>query len=546
MPLDLVPVAAAILLLHDMAGPRQVHDDPVGGALGRTMMTETQQASRGIDQHVSGTSRGEDWEGRHKEAGRFDMGTEGGAAWDISDERDVTSINLLPRTQAGSPFAANQRYLARSPGRQGRTGAFREPRPRPRSPDMTTQQPFVIIGGGLAGAKAAEAIRKEGFHGQVVLVSEEAERPYDRPPLSKDYLLGKSEREKVFVHPEEWYSEHDVDLRLHTRATAVDRATHEVVMENSQRLGYDKLLLATGSSPRHLAVPGHDLGGVLYLRGLEDCEVIKAAFAAAQRVCIIGAGWIGLETAVAARAAGAEVTVIEMAELPLLAVLGREVAEIYASLHREHGVDLRLGVKVAEITGADGRATGVRLADDAVIGADVVVVGVGIAPNTGLAEAAGLAVDDGIVVDENLHTTAPDIFAAGDVANAYYPFYDRHIRLEHWSAALNQGPVAAANMTGRLTAYDKVPYFFSDQYDMGMEYSGYVGQGGYDRVIIRGDVAKREFLAFWMGNGRVLAGMNVNIWDVTDAVQTLVRSGRSVDTAKLADPSVPLGDLAAS
>jgi len=411
---------------------------------------------------------------------------------------------------------------------------------------MATKERFVIIGGGLAGAKAAEALRKEGFDGQVVVVSEEAERPYDRPPLSKDYLLGKSEKEKVYVHPDGWYEEHGVDLRLGTRVTSVDRAAHEVVIGDSERLGYDKLLLATGSSPRHLPVPGNDLSGVLYLRSLEDCETIKTAFATARRVCIIGAGWIGLETAVAARAAGAEVAVLEMAELPLVKVLGREIAEIYASLHREHGVDLCLGVKVAEITGADGRVTGVRLADDTLIGADVVVVGIGIVPNTGLAEAAELVVDDGIVVDQNLRTADPDIFAAGDVANAYYAFYDRHIRLEHWSAALNQGPVAAANMMGRPTAYEKVPYFFSDQYDMGMEYSGYVPGGSYDEVVLRGDVAKREFLAFWMGGGRVLAGMNVNIWDVTDAVQALVQSGQPVDTAKLADPDVALGDLIGS
>ncbi|MDQ2873708.1 MAG: FAD-dependent oxidoreductase [Actinomycetota bacterium] len=407
----------------------------------------------------------------------------------------------------------------------------------------TAEQTFVIVGAGLAGTRAAEALRTEGFAGRVVLVGEETERPYDHPPLSKDYLQGKSEKEKVYLHPAGWYAEHDIDLRLGTRVTAIDRAAREVTAESGERIGYDKLLLATGSSPRRLPVPGGELDGVLYLRQLSDCEAMKAAFAAARRVAVIGAGWIGLETAAAARAAGCEVTVLEMAELPLLGVLGREMAGIFAALHRDHGVELRLGVQVAEITGNDQRATGVRLADGSVTGADAVVVGIGITPDTGLAEAAGLVMSNGVMVDEHLATSDPDVFAAGDVASAYYPHLGTHLRLEHWSAALNQGPVAAANMAGRPASYDQVPYFFSDQYDMGMEYSGYVPGGRYDEVVFRGDVAKGEFLAFWMGGGRVLAGMNVNIWDVTDAIAALVRSGRQVDPARLADPAVALEEL---
>ncbi len=406
-----------------------------------------------------------------------------------------------------------------------------------------TQQTFVIVGAGLAGAKTAEALRTETFDGRIILLGEENERPYDRPPLSKDYLQGKSEVEKIYVHPKGWYAEHDVDLRLGTRATAIDRAAHEVTIERGEPIGYDKLALATGSSPRRLSVPGNDLAGVLYLRGLADCEAMKAAFATAKRVAIIGAGWIGLETAAAARAAGCEVTVLEMAELPLLGVLGREMAEYYAELHRNHGVNLELGVTVAEIAGQNGVATGVRMGDGRVIEADVVVVGVGITPNTRLAEATGLAVDNGVVVDEHLATADPDVFAAGDVANAYYPLLGTHLRLEHWSAALNQGPVAAATMMGATASYDRVPYFFSDQYDMGMEYSGYVARGGYDEVVLRGDVTKGEFIAFWVGSGKVLAGMNVNIWDQTDAIQALVRSGVHVARSMLVDPSVSLTDL---
>jgi 3-phenylpropionate/trans-cinnamate dioxygenase ferredoxin reductase subunit len=406
----------------------------------------------------------------------------------------------------------------------------------------TAPQTFVIVGAGLAGAKAAEALRTEGFDGKVVLIGDEGERPYDRPPLSKDFLQGRAEREKVFLHPEGWYDEHNIELRLRTRVTSIDRGAHEVRTAHGDRIGYDKLLLATGSSPRRLPVPGDDLDGVFYLRRLEDSEAMKVAFAEAKRVTIIGAGWIGLETAAAARAAGAEVTVVEMAELPLLSVLGRELAEIYAALHREHGVDLRLQAGVAEIAGANGRATGVRLTDGTVLASDAVVVGVGIAPNTELAQAAGLTVDNGVVVDEQLRTNDPDVFAAGDAANSFYPLLGTHLRLEHWSAALNQGPLAAANMLGRGASYDRLPYFFSDQYDMGMEFSGYVAGGRYDEVVFRGKVTSGEFIAFWVGGGRVVAGMNVNIWDVTDAISSLIRSGAQVDLSKLADPEVALDD----
>jgi 3-phenylpropionate/trans-cinnamate dioxygenase ferredoxin reductase subunit len=265
--------------------------------------------------------------------------------------------------------------------------------------DDTQQQRFVIVGASLAGATAAAALREEGFGGQIVLIGEEHQRPYERPPLSKDYLQGKSEKETIFVHPQGWYAAHDVDLRLDTRVTGIDPATHRLTLHNGQQLGYDKLLLATGSSARRLSIPGADLDGVLYLRSVEDSERIRVALTAGSRVVVIGAGWIGLEVTAAARIAGAKVTVLEMGELPLLRVLGREVAEIFAALHRSHGADLRFGIQVQEITGRDGRVTGVRLADGGLVDADVVIVGVGITPNTELAAAAGLRVDNGIVVD---------------------------------------------------------------------------------------------------------------------------------------------------
>jgi len=314
-------------------------------------------------------------------------------------------------------------------------------------------------------------------------------------------------------------------------------------------LDYTKLLLATGSSPRRPPLPGADAASVLYLRTLDDSDALRAAIAAAKKLVVIGAGWIGLEVTADARNAGVEVTVVESASLPLLRVLGPEVAEVFARLHREHGVDFRFDASVAEITTRDGRATGIRLADGTVIEADAVLVGVGATPNVALAEAAGLSVDNGVVVDAGLRSSDPDIFAVGDIANALQPHYGKHIRVEHWANALNQPAVAARSMRGESATYSALPYFYTDQYDLGMEYVGYVdaGQpGGYDRVVFRGHVDAREFIAFWLGaDGRVLAGMNVNVWDVTDPIKAIINSNQVVDAARLADPDVPLEALAA-
>jgi len=411
---------------------------------------------------------------------------------------------------------------------------------------MTSDQTMVIVGASLAGARAAQTLRDEDFSGPVILIGEEDETPYERPPLSKDYLMGKHGREKLYVQPREWYGEHDVDLRLGTRVTELNSAAHEIVLSGGERIGYSRLLLATGSSPRRLPVPGADLEGVLYLRNVGDSDRIKAAFENAARVAVIGAGWIGLETAAAARSAGAEVTVLEMAELPLLRVLGREVAEVFARLHELNGVDLRFGVQVAQITaGSDGTARGVQLADGTQVDADVVIAGIGITPNVELAVAGGLAVDNGVVTDERLRTSDRDVFAAGDVANAFHPLLGKHIRVEHWANARHQPVAAAQAMLGRDVSYDRVPYFYTDQYDLGMEYAGYVEPGEYAAVVFRGDVPGREFVAFWLGDdGRVLAGMNVNIWDVNDHIGALVRSGKPVSTDALTNASVPLESLA--
>jgi len=402
----------------------------------------------------------------------------------------------------------------------------------------------VIVGASLGGAKAAEAMRAAGFDGPITLIGAENETPYERPPLSKGYLQGKAERETIYVHSRPWYNESEIDLRLGVTVTAIDRAAHEIQLADGSRVGYAKLLLTTGSSPRRLPIPGADADGVLYLRSVEDSDKLKETIAAADRIAVIGAGWIGLETAAAAREAGVEVTVLEAAELPLLRVLGRQVAQVFYDLHSDHGVDLRMSVQVAEITQENGRVSGVRLADGSYIPADAVIVGVGITPNTQLAEQAGLEIENGIKVDASLRTSDPDIYAAGDVANAYHPLLGKHIRVEHWANALNQPQTAAKAMIGQEATYDRVPYFFTDQYDLGMEYSGYVEPGGYDEVVFRGDVPGREFVAFWLGDGgRVLAGMNVNVWDVNDAIQAHVRSQEAVDPAALRDPDKPLDSL---
>jgi 3-phenylpropionate/trans-cinnamate dioxygenase ferredoxin reductase component len=408
---------------------------------------------------------------------------------------------------------------------------------------MKANAAHVIVGASLAGAKAAETLRAEGFDGPVVLIGEETERPYERPSLSKDYLLGKAERETIYVHPPAWYAEHDVDLRLGVPVTGIDAVAHQVRLEDGSRVGYAKLLLTTGSTPRRLPVTGAGAGGVLYLRRVGDSDQIKETFAAASRVAVIGAGWIGLETAAAARTAGVEVTILETAELPLLRVLGREAAQVFAGLHRDHGVDLRFGVQVALITALGSRVGGVRLADGTFISADAVIAGIGITPNVRLAAEAGLQVGDGITTDARLRTSDPDIYAAGDVANAHHPLLGKHIRVEHWYNALHQPQTAARAMLGQDVAYDRVPYFYTDQYDLSMEYAGYVEPGGYDQVVFRGDVQRREFIAFWLTRGRVLAGMNVNLFGVNDTIQAIVRGGRAVDPGRLADPDIPLEEF---
>jgi 3-phenylpropionate/trans-cinnamate dioxygenase ferredoxin reductase component len=406
---------------------------------------------------------------------------------------------------------------------------------------MTDDRGFVIIGASLVGAKAAETLREEGFGGRITLIGEEPVRPYERPPLSKEYLQGKAEADVAFVHDPAYYDKHDIDLRLSTPVRGLEPAGREVVLASGERLGYDAVLLATGATPRRLAIPGAGLGGVHYLRTMADAERLRAAITGANRVVVIGGGWIGCEVAASARQLGADVALVEMGRLPLERVLGPELGAFYHDVHADQGVELHFGSGLETLRGAD-RVEEVRLADGTALPADVVVAGVGVTPRVELAEAAGLALDNGVVTDEYLAASAAGVFAAGDVASAWHPVFARRIRLEHWSSALNQGPVAARNMLGTRTPYEQIPYFYSDQYDIGMEYSGYAS--GWDQVVFRGDPAGREFIAFWLNDGRVVAGMNVNVWDVADSIAALVAAGGHVDLSRLLDPDVELATLA--
>jgi 3-phenylpropionate/trans-cinnamate dioxygenase ferredoxin reductase component len=403
---------------------------------------------------------------------------------------------------------------------------------------MPTERTFVIAGAGLAGAKAAETLRLEGYDEHLVVLGAEAHRPYDRPALSKGYLVGDKDREKLFVHDEGFYADHDMDLRTSSPAVAIEGDT--IVLEDGGRIGFDRLLLATGARPRRLGVPGSELEGVHHLRALDDSDAIATSMEAGGHMVVVGGGWIGAEVAAAARHKGLEVTIIQRSSVLLQSALGPEVGRAFHRAHQDEGVQILSGARVRALEGGPS-VTRVVTEDGRAVECDVVVVGVGAEPNTAVAERSGLAIDDGVVVDQYLRTAREDIFAAGDVANAWHPFIARRLRLEHWSAALNQGPVAARNMMGAGLSYERLPFFFSDQYDLGMEYAGLHRPG--DQVVFRGDPARREFVSLWLEDSRVVAGMHVNVWGAIDPIQDLIRSGQPVDVAVLGDPDVPLQDL---
>jgi 3-phenylpropionate/trans-cinnamate dioxygenase ferredoxin reductase component len=408
---------------------------------------------------------------------------------------------------------------------------------------MASSTIFVIIGGGLAGAKAVEALRDSSFDGQLILFADEKQLPYERPPLSKEYLAGKKSLTDFTVQNSDWYREHNVDLRLGSPVSTLDAAAHTVALPDGTTVRYDKLLLATGSAARRPPIPGSDAGGVHYLRTYDDAVALNSVLTEGSSLAVVGAGWIGLEVAAGARQRGVDVTVVETAKQPLVAALGETVGEVFANLHRDHGVDLRLETQVEEITTTHGQATGLTMRGGSTVAADAVLVAVGAKPNVELAEQAGLAMGDGgVLVDMSLRTSDPDIYAVGDIAAAEHPLFGSRIRTEHWANALKQPAVAAAGMLGSPGEYTELPYFFTDQYDLGMEYVGHAPS--FDRVVFRGDVAGREFVAFWLDDdNRVLAGMNVNIWDVLDDIKALIQSKDPVDPDKLADPHSPLAGL---
>lgn len=419
---------------------------------------------------------------------------------------------------------------------------------------MTTQAApdrILVVGGGLAGATAASTLREEGFEGRLTLVGAEPHPPYERPPLSKSYLAGESSAPEAFVHPVEHYAGLDIDLRLGTPVTALDLAAHTATV-GADTVGYDRLLLATGSAARRLPEADRSGAAVAYLRTLDDADRIRTALQPGRRVVIIGAGWIGLEVAATARTAGCDVVVVEPAAEPLLRVLGPRLGRVFASLHRSHGVSLRTSTSVTAITAGERPGPDrdvpavVQLDDGTSVAADLLVVGIGAAPCTDLAEAAGLKVEDGVLADEQLCTSHPDVYVAGDLANAWHPRLGRNLRVEHWDNAKAQGATAARNLLGAGEAYDRLPYFFTDQYDLGMEYVGHVGAGGYDELVLRGDPEDGAFTAFWVEQGRVRAAMHANDWDAADAMRALVEAGTTgeADLTALRDPGVPLEELA--
>ncbi|MBW9120854.1 FAD-dependent oxidoreductase [Microbacterium trichothecenolyticum] len=401
---------------------------------------------------------------------------------------------------------------------------------------------MLIIGGGLAGGTAAAALRDEGFDGDITVVAAEAHPPYQRPPLSKGYLTGDEGLDAVILHPSRWYVERGIRLVTGVAVTSLEPAAHAVELEDGERLTYDAVLLATGATPRMVPLPGHDLPGVMTLRRLDDSDALASQLRdGGRRLVVIGSGWIGMEVAAAARGFGNEVAILERDAAPLAMALGSEMGEVFRALHLEHGVDLRTSVGVDRIVG-DGRAEGVEV-DGETLPADLVLVGVGASPNTALAEEAGLDILNGVLTDAALRTSAADVYAAGDVANAYHPVLQQHLRSEHWANALNAGKVVARSMLGKPASFDGIPYFYTDQYDLGMELSGYAPLMRDAEIVVRGDLDAREFIAFWTDDGRIVAGMNVNVWDVNDKVQDLIRSGARIDPHRLRDSDVPLEDL---
>lgn len=412
------------------------------------------------------------------------------------------------------------------------------------NPDMaSTDRHMVVIGAGMAGVCAARTLRKEGFEGRVTLLGADPAYPYDHVPLAKYYLRDEPGYHSVFIHDESFYPDRGIDLRRDAVVRAIDPAGHLVHLAGGEQLRYDKLLIATGSLNRRLDVPGADLDGIRQLRTLAEADRLKEAMAAGGRLVVVGSGFAGCEIASSARQLGLDVTLVGRDRLPMERVLGPATAQFYRDVHTSHGVRLCMETSAAQFSGGDGRVTSVLLTDGTHLPADLVVVAVGARPDVDLAAAAaGLAVENGILTDNLLATSAPDIYAAGDVANAPDPRTGRRLRVEHFATALAQGRTAARNMLGQGMAYDHVPFFFTDQYDVWMEYTGYPAPDV--EPVIRGDIASGEFVVFWVRERRLVAAMNINIRGIPELVRAAIAQRQPVDPAKLVDPSFDLADLA--
>ncbi len=405
---------------------------------------------------------------------------------------------------------------------------------------MSTSEAYVIVGASVAGGRAAETLRQEGFDGKVILIGAEPDRPYERPPLSKDVLQGAASEDKVFLRPPEFYDEQGIELRLGATATRLNPSDRQVTLDIGERVRYDKLLIATGADVRRLNVPGIRLPGVHYLRTIQDARAIRDATGRSCRVVVIGAGFIGAEVAASCRVKGADVTVLEVLPVPLQRVLGDRIGELYARIHRDRGVDLRLGVGISEFRGS-GRVEEILTSTGERIPCDVAVVGVGVQPATGWLEGSGLALQNGIIVDEFAATNLPDVFAAGDVANWWHPILGERLRVEHWENAQNQGIAAAKSMLGKSEAYAPVPYFWSDQYDLTLQYVGHAS--GQDEVIFRGNPDPRQLLAFYLRDGQLRAAIGVNRLKDINAVRRLMRNRTPVTREQLADEQIDLRKL---
>jgi 3-phenylpropionate/trans-cinnamate dioxygenase ferredoxin reductase subunit len=399
---------------------------------------------------------------------------------------------------------------------------------------------FVIIGGGVAAAKAAEGVRAAGGEGSAVVLTAEPELPYERPPLSKEFLRGQAGRDKTRTHDEAWYRDHDVEVLLATRASTVDPSTRTVTTEVGDQFHYDGLVLATGAQPVRLGLPGEDLEGVYYLRTIDDAERLRAAISRAESMVIVGGGFIGAEVAASATQMETRVTLLEMADTLWTRAVGPEMGSFFEAFLRDRGVHVRTRTRAERLEG-DEEVEAVVLPDGGRLHADLVVIGVGVRPDTELAERAGLPVDNGILVDEHLRA-ADRVWAAGDVANADHPLFGR-IRIEHWAEALNQGLIAGRNLAGSEQRYDRVPYFFSDQFDLSMSYLGHVRE--WDELVVRGsrEVKEPKFIAWYLRGGAPRAALIVNDWDAEDPVREVVRRGQAVDPARLADQAVALENL---